>query len=62
MTVSDILTGLAFVAIFEGLVLALAPGRIGDILQVINRMQPDTLRIIGLSAVAFGVVVLYVLR
>lgn len=62
MSTSDILTGLAFVAIFEGLVLTLLPGRIGEILQVINRTSPDTLRLIGLTAVAIGVALLWMIR
>jgi uncharacterized protein len=62
VTASDFLTGLAFVAIIEGLVLVLAPGRIGEILQVINRTPPDTLRAIGLGAVACGVALLYIAR
>ncbi len=62
MSTSDLLTGLAFVAIFEGLALALLPGRIGDILEVLNRTAPDTLRLIGLAAVAMGVVVLWMIR
>lgn len=62
LQISDLLTGLAFVAIIEGLVLVLAPSRLGEILEMINRLSPDTLRAIGLAAVAIGVAMLYLLR
>ena len=39
----------------EGLVLALAPSRLEDVLEAVKNIPPDTRRLIGLVAVAFGV-------
>jgi uncharacterized protein len=53
--VSDLLLGLGLVAIVEGLVLALAPTRLRDVLRLIEAIPPDQLRTIGLLAVTLGV-------
>ena len=51
----DLALGLGFLAIVEGLVLALMPGRLGDLLETLHRMDPDKLRLLGLFFVAAGV-------
>lgn len=39
----------------EGLVLALAPSRIEEALEMLRRMTPETRRMIGLACLAAGV-------
>jgi len=53
--IKELLTGLGLVAVIEGLVLALAPLRIEDMLAALNRLDVQTRRTIGLIAVAVGV-------
>ena len=52
---SDLLLGLGLVAVIEGLVLALAPHRLRDLLKAMEEMPPETLRMGGLAFVALGV-------
>ncbi|MEO1549128.1 MAG: DUF2065 domain-containing protein [Pseudomonadota bacterium] len=52
---SDLLLGFGLVAVIEGLVLALAPRRLHDILKALDEMSPETLRLGGLAFVALGV-------
>ncbi|MBL4626793.1 MAG: DUF2065 domain-containing protein, partial [Roseicyclus sp.] len=40
----------------EGLVFALAPSRLEDLLRVMAAIPPETRRLIGFCAVAFGAV------
>ena len=58
----DVLIGLGFVAIFEGLVLALAPGHLERALALVATMAPDRRRILGLAAVAAGVALVWFAR
>jgi len=60
--ISDLLFGLGFVAIVEGLVLALAPGRFGDVIRMLDEMPRDTLRQMGLAVIAIGLVLLWMAR
>ncbi|MFT4715667.1 MAG: hypothetical protein ACI861_001892 [Paracoccaceae bacterium] len=60
--ISDILTGLGLVAVIEGLVLALAPLRFDDLLEALRQMPVQTRRNIGLAAVAFGVLLVWLAR
>ena len=53
--IDDLLLGLGLVAIVEGLVLALAPSRLKEVLEMLGRMTPETRRGLGLGAVAVGV-------
>lgn len=57
-----LLAALAGVLIVEGLVLALAPSRMEDILRKLSTVPVDQRRIIGLVAVAGGVIVLGLAR
>lgn len=50
-----LLLALGLVAIVEGLVLALAPLRLEQVLAALTRMSLDQRRLIGLVAVAVGV-------
>lgn len=60
--IDDLLLGVGMVAIIEGLVLALAPGRLQDVLEFLSRMEPDRRRLLGLVAVALGVAVVSIAR
>lgn len=58
MAVWIIAFGLVFV--IEGLVFALAPSRIEDVLRLFSEMPQSTRRLLGLSCVALGVVLVWV--
>ena len=58
----DLLLGLGLVAIVEGLVLALAPSRLREALEMIVRMDPEHRRLLGLLAVTIGVALVWVAR
>ena len=51
-----ILMGLGMVLVIEGLVFALAPSRLEDLLRVLRDIPPETRRIIGLCALVAGAV------
>lgn len=53
MSVLFVAVGLVFV--LEGLIFALAPGRIEDILKMFSEIPQDTRRLFGLCAIAGGV-------
>ena len=50
-----ILLGLGLVLVFEGLVLALLPGRLEEIIRMLEEIPLETRRMLGLGAVALGV-------
>jgi uncharacterized protein YjeT (DUF2065 family) len=60
--IQDILFGLGCIALLEGLVLALAPNRIEQLLEFLREFGPDTLRTMGLLVVAIGVGLIYLAR
>ncbi len=53
-----LLLGLGMVLVFEGLVFALAPSRLEDMLRLVSNIPLDTRRLIGLAAVAIGAVLI----
>jgi len=57
--VEVILLGLGLVLVFEGLVLALLPNRLEELIQMISNIPPETRRLLGLGAVAIGVVLVW---
>lgn len=57
-----VLLGLGLVFVVEGLALALAPSRMEDLLARIAAMPRDQRRMIGLAAVAAGVVLVWLAR
>jgi uncharacterized protein YjeT (DUF2065 family) len=59
---SDALLGLGLVAVLEGLLLALAPGRLEAALQALRALGPDRLRLVGLLSVATGVGLVWLAR
>ena len=48
--------GLGMVLVIEGLVFALAPSRLEDLLRALADIPVETRRLIGLAAVALGAV------
>lgn len=57
-----ILLALGLVLVVEGLVIALAPSRMEDLLALVARLSPDQRRGLGLAAVAIGVVLIALSR
>jgi uncharacterized protein len=60
--IDDMLLGLGLVAIVEGLVLSVSPGRLDRALEALRTLGPDHMRFIGLGAVAVGVALVWVAR
>ena len=57
-----VLLGLGLVLVIEGLVFALAPSRIDEALEFLRQVPPDTRRLLGLGAVALGVLLVWIAR
>lgn len=57
-----LLTAIGFVLVVEGLVLALAPKRLEDVVAFLAALPIDTRRALGLGALAFGVALLWLSR
>ena len=60
--IDDILFGLGFVAVIEGLVLALAPNRLKQALLLLVSFPPDRLRVLALIFIALGVALIAFVR
>ncbi|SDJ61147.1 DUF2065 domain-containing protein [Aliiruegeria lutimaris] len=54
-----ILLAIGLVFVLEGLVLALAPSRIDEILELIRQMPVETRRLVGLLAITSGGILLW---
>jgi uncharacterized protein YjeT (DUF2065 family) len=59
---SWLLLGFGLVFVIEGLVLALAPSRLEDVIEAIRNIPPETRRVLGLAAVALGVTLVWIAR
>lgn len=59
---TEILLALGLVLALEGLVLALAPRRVEDALQLIASLPPERRRMLGLIALALGVLVIWLVK
>ncbi|MGI9391055.1 MAG: DUF2065 domain-containing protein [Boseongicola sp.] len=57
-----VLLGLGLVLVFEGLVFALAPSRLEELVRIIAEMPLETRRAFGLVAVAIGVILVWIAR
>ena len=55
-----LLLGLGLVLVFEGLVFALAPSRLEELIRIIADTPIETRRAFGLAAVALGVLLVWV--
>lgn len=56
---SLVLLGLGLVLVIEGLVFALAPSRLDELVKVMAELSRDRRRMIGLVALAFGAVLVW---
>lgn len=59
---SALVLGFGMVFVIEGLVLALAPSRLEDLLDAVRDIPPETRRLIGLGAIAVGVFLVWLAR
>jgi len=58
----DLLTALALMLVIEGLFLAIFPHRMRQIVEMLDQMQPELLRMAGLGAAVLGVGLVWLLR
>ncbi len=59
---ATILLAIGLVLCIEGLVFALAPSRLEDVLDMLRNMPVETRRLIGLGALAIGVVLVWLAK
>lgn len=59
---THIALAIGLVLVVEGLVLALAPSRMEDIVKALAEIPPDTRRLMGLVAVALGVLCVWLAK
>ena len=59
---TTLLMAAGFVLVFEGLVFALAPSRLDDLLRTLQRIPVEARRQIGLGGIALGVALLWIAR
>lgn len=59
---SDLWPALALVLVIEGVILALAPQRLAQVLQFLEMLGPERLRSYGLGAASLGAVLYWLLR
>ena len=57
-----ILLGLGLVLVFEGLVLALLPKRLEELIRMLDDIPLETRRVMGLAAIAIGVFLVWLTR
>ena len=60
MALKEIIIALGLLAVIEGLVLALVPLRLEDLLKVLRDTPIQTLRNIGLGVIALGVAIIWI--
>lgn len=53
-----LLLGLGMVLVIEGLVFALAPSRLDELLRLMNQIPVETRRLIGLGAMTLGAILI----
>lgn len=59
---ATVLLAIGLVCVFEGLVFALAPRRLEELVELIANMPYETRRTLGLAVLAFGVVLIWIAR
>ena len=59
---SELLTAIGLVFVIEGLIYALAPGGMKQLMELMRDMPDETLRNTGLVAVAIGVALVWIAR
>jgi|TARA_Y100000385_G_C12914643_1_gene559817 hypothetical protein len=60
VALKEIIMALGLLAVIEGLVLALVPLRLEDLLKVLRDTPIQTLRNIGLGVIALGVAIVWI--
>jgi uncharacterized protein len=60
--IGTIVLALGLVLVVEGLAFALAPSRIDEALELLRRLPPDARRLLGLGALAIGVLLVWIAR
>jgi uncharacterized protein YjeT (DUF2065 family) len=58
--IGTLLLGIGLVLIIEGLVFALAPSRLEEVLEMLRQMPVEARRLIGLGAVTLGLFFLWI--
>lgn len=56
---SFVVLAIGLVLVVEGLVFALAPSRLDEVVELIRRIPPETRRLIGLAAVTLGTILVW---
>lgn len=59
---SEFVTAIGLVFVIEGLLYAVAPGRLRDLAEMASRFSEDTLRNFGLASIGAGVLIVWVAR
>ena len=59
---STVILAIGLVLVVEGLVFALAPSRLEEVLELLRNMAPEKRRMIGLAALAAGVVLVWLAK
>lgn len=59
---NELLFGFGFVAVIEGLALALAPSHFERVLEMLRQLGPERMRLFGLASIAVGVFLLWLAR
>lgn len=62
MILTHIALAIGLVLVVEGLVFALAPSRLEDLLRVVQEIPPETRRMLGLGAIALGTVLVWIAK
>ena len=60
--ISGLLTALGLVFVIEGLLYALAPSRLRAMIQMMQQLSDDQLRMGGVAAMAAGVAIVWLVR
>lgn len=60
--IPDLLTALGLVLVIEGLLYALVPAHLKVMMQAVQKLSDDQLRIGGVAAMAAGVAVVWLVR
>ncbi|MEM9973504.1 MAG: DUF2065 domain-containing protein [Pseudomonadota bacterium] len=57
-----VILAIGLVLVVEGLVFALAPSRLEEVLEFLRQIPNDTRRLLGLGALAAGVALIWIAR
>ena len=60
--ITHIALAIGLVLVVEGLVIALVPSRMEDMLKALSEIPPETRRLMGLVAIALGTLLVWVAK